>query len=60
MVALKAEGLSDREIGERVGRPRSTVSAALPRARSAQEADHALGDPGHGGMVAGAGEQRRV
>jgi hypothetical protein len=31
MAALAASGLSHRQVGERVGRPRSTVSAALRR-----------------------------
>jgi hypothetical protein len=33
MAALEAEGLNHRQIGRHVGRPRSTVSAALSRVR---------------------------
>jgi hypothetical protein len=33
MVALEAQGLNHRQISRQVGRPRSTVSAALARVR---------------------------
>jgi hypothetical protein len=33
MILLEAEGLNHRQIGEQVGRPRSTVSAALQKVR---------------------------
>jgi hypothetical protein len=33
IAALEAEGLSHRQIGKQVGRPRSTVSAVLSRVR---------------------------